>query len=215
MLTGVVVYPLAAAIAAVVAWRAVRGGLPAFVVAMRVLFVLYLGWVAGATLFPLPVRPGVAELEAAGRGVTVGLAPLASIRDVLLHGSRFAQAWILGGNVLTLAPFGFLLPFSAPRLGTLTRMALAGLLFSLSIELEPARRFAGARLLVSGDRGRRRAAERPGRPARVRGVRRAGGPGGDAFDECGVPERGLSGLIGLPAGAAAARAGDGAVLRVH
>jgi glycopeptide antibiotics resistance protein len=135
VLTGVVVYPLAAAIAAVVAWRAVRGGLPAFVVAMRVLFVLYLGWVAGATLFPLPVRPGVAELEAAGRGVTVGLAPLASIRDVLLHGSRFAQAWILGGNVLTLAPFGFLLPFSAPRLGTLPRMALAGLLFSLSIEL--------------------------------------------------------------------------------
>jgi glycopeptide antibiotics resistance protein len=81
------------------------------------------------------VRPAVAELEAAGRGVTVGLAPLASIRDVLLHGSRFAQAWILGGNVLTLAPFGFLLPFAAPRAGTWPRMALAGVLFPLVIEL--------------------------------------------------------------------------------
>ena len=135
MLTGVVVYPFAAVLAAVVARRAVRGGQPAFVVAMRALFVLYLGWVAGATLFPLPVRPGVAELEAAGRGVAVGLAPLASIRDVLLHGSRFAQVWLLGGNVLTLAPFGFLLPFSAPRLARWPRMALAGLLFPLAIEL--------------------------------------------------------------------------------
>lgn len=135
MLTGVIVYPAAALLAVVVAWRAARSGQPAFVVAMRALFVLYLGWVAGATLFPLPVRSGVAELEAAGRGVTVDLVPLASIRDVLRHGTIFAQAWILGGNVLTLAPFGFLLPFAAPRLATWRRMALAGVLFPLAIEL--------------------------------------------------------------------------------
>ncbi len=61
--------------------------------------------------------------------------PLASIRDVLLHGTLFAQAWILGGNVLTLAPFGFLLPFVAPRLATWRRMALAGVLLPLAIEL--------------------------------------------------------------------------------
>ena len=47
MLTGVVVYPIAAVVAALYAWRAARGGQPAFVVAMRALFVLYLGWVAG------------------------------------------------------------------------------------------------------------------------------------------------------------------------
>jgi glycopeptide antibiotics resistance protein len=135
MLTGIVVYPAAAALAALVAWRAARAGQPAFIVAMRALFVLYLGWVAGATLFPLPVHSGIAELEAAGRGVTVGLAPLASIRDVVRHGTGFAQAWILGGNVLTLAPFGFLLPFAAPRLASWRRMALAGLLFPLAIEL--------------------------------------------------------------------------------
>ena len=135
MLTGVIVYPAAGLLAALVAWRAARSGQPAFVVAMRALFVLYVGWVVGATLFPLPVRPGVVELEAAGRGVTAGLTPLASIRDVLRNGTPFAQVWILGGNVLTLAPFGFLLPFVAPRLASWRRMALAALLFPVAIEL--------------------------------------------------------------------------------
>ncbi len=135
MLTGVIVYPAAALLAVVVAWRAARSGQPAFVVAMRALFVLYVGWVAGATLFPLPVRPGVAELEAAGRSVSVDLVPLASIRDVLRHGTLFTEAWVLGGNVLTLAPFGFLLPFAAPPLATWRRMALAGVLFPLAVEL--------------------------------------------------------------------------------
>lgn len=137
MLTGIVVYPVAAALAVLVAWRAARAGQPGFIVAARALFVLYLGWVAGATLFPLPVRPGVAELEAAGAaaGVAVGLVPLASIRDVLVNGTLFAQAWILGGNVLTLVPFGFLLPFVAPRVATWPRMAVAALLLPLAIEL--------------------------------------------------------------------------------
>jgi glycopeptide antibiotics resistance protein len=135
MLTGIVVFPLAVAFAVLVARRAVRDGQPAFVVAMRVLLVLYLGWVAGATLFPLPVRSVVAELAAAGAGVTVQLAPLASIRDVLLHGTPFAQAWVLGGNVLTLAPLGFLLPFAAPRSATWPRMAVVALVFPLAIEL--------------------------------------------------------------------------------
>lgn len=135
MLTGVVVLPIAAALAALVAWRAARGGQPAFVVVLRALFVLYLGWVAAATLFPLPVRVTVIDLEAAGRPVEVGLVPLATIRDLLAYGTPFAQVWILGGNVLTLAPFGFLLPFAAPRLATWRRMAAAAILFPLGIEL--------------------------------------------------------------------------------
>ena len=36
--------------------------------------------------------------------------------------------------MLTLAPFGFLLPFAAPRLASWRRMALAALLFPLAIE---------------------------------------------------------------------------------
>ncbi len=135
MLTGIVAYPIAAAAAVLYAWRAARGGQPAFVVAMRALFSLYLGWVVGATLFPLPVSAVAIATEAAGRHVEVDLIPLASIRDVLLHGSRFAQVWILGGNVLTLAPFGFLLPFAAPPLATWRRMVVSALLFPLGIEL--------------------------------------------------------------------------------
>ena len=135
MLTGAVVYPIAVVLAALVAWRAARAGQPAFVVAMRALLVLYLGWVAGATLFPLPIRPLVVKLEGAGMGVAVRAVPLASIRDVLLHGSAFTQAWLLGGNVLTLAPLGFLLPFAAPRLTTWRRMAAVALLFPLAIEV--------------------------------------------------------------------------------
>ena len=37
--------------------------------------------------------------------------------------------------MLTLAPFGFLLPFAAPRLASWRRIVLAALLFPLAIEL--------------------------------------------------------------------------------
>jgi glycopeptide antibiotics resistance protein len=135
VLTGIVVYPIALAVAALVGWRAARSGLPAFVVAMRVLFVVYLGWVVGATLFPLPISAIAARLDAAGAGVSVDLVPLASIRQTLRDGTLFAQVWVIGGNIFTLAPFGFLLPFVAPRLAGWGRMALAALLFPLAIEL--------------------------------------------------------------------------------
>ncbi len=135
MLEGWLVYPFALFVATIVGVRDARRDLPGFVVAMRVLFVLYLGWVVGATLFPLPVNAVVVRLEADGRGVSWGLVPLASIREVVRDGSRFAQLWIIGGNVLTLAPFGFLLPFAAPGLATWRRMASAAVLFPLAIEL--------------------------------------------------------------------------------
>lgn len=135
MLEGWLVYPFAVLVATIIGVRDARRGLPGFVVAMRVLFVLYLGWVVGATLFPLPLGAVAVHLDAAGRGVSVELAPLASVREVVRDGSRFAQLWIIGGNVLTLAPFGFLLPFAAPRLATWPRMAAAAFLFPLAIEL--------------------------------------------------------------------------------
>ncbi len=63
------------------------------------------------------------------------LVPLASIREMLQEAAPLAQVWVLGGNVLTLAPFGFLLPFMSPRLATWGRMAMAALFFPLAIEL--------------------------------------------------------------------------------
>ena len=150
MLTGVVVIPAAVVLAIVVAWRAVRRGQPGFVIALRVLFVLYLGWVVAATLFPLPIKASIREIEAAGAsGVSVQLVPLSSILDVLRYDTLFAQVWILGGNVLTLVPFGFLLPFSVPRKADGASfgwrpMVLAALLFPLGIELS---QLAGSLLL--------------------------------------------------------------------
>jgi glycopeptide antibiotics resistance protein len=41
----------------------------------------------------------------------------------------------LGGNVLVLVPFGLLLPFASLGLGRFRRMLLAGLAFSVAIEL--------------------------------------------------------------------------------
>ncbi len=135
MLEGYVVYPIAALVGAVVAWRAARSGLPAFHVVMRALFVLYIGWLVSATLFPVPVRGAVLLAEAAGEGMNMSLVPLTSIRETLATGSTFTQLWILGGNVLTLAPLGFLLPFALPRLATWRRMAAAAFVVPLCIEL--------------------------------------------------------------------------------
>jgi glycopeptide antibiotics resistance protein len=135
VLEGYVVYPIAALISAFVAWRAARSGLPAFHVIMRALFVVYLGWVVSATLFPLPVRAAVIRAEAVGQGFHVSLLPLASIRDIVSSGSLFAQLWLLGGNVLTLAPLGILLPFALPRLATWRRMAAVAFVVPLCIEL--------------------------------------------------------------------------------
>lgn len=70
-----------------------------------------------------------------GQGIFVNLVPLSSIREMMRDATRFAQVWVLGGNVLTPAPFGFLLPFIAPRLATWPRMAVAALLFPVTIEL--------------------------------------------------------------------------------
>lgn len=55
----------------------------------------------------------------------MNLVPPASIRETLRDGTEFARVWVLGDNALTLAPFGFLLPFAAPRLAMWRRMVLA------------------------------------------------------------------------------------------
>ena len=196
MLEGWLVYPFAVLVATIIGVRDARRGLPGFVVAMRVLFVLYLGWVVGATLFPLPLGAVAVHLDAAGRGVSVELAPLASVREVVRDGSRFAQLWIIGGNVLTLAPFGFLLPFAAPRLATWPRMAAAAVSLPAGDRAEPALHLARARLLLPGHRAGRRTAQLRRGAARLRGIRRVARPQyddgrgrGSARDSVATPAR--------------------------
>jgi len=134
MLTAISVYPVALLAAVLVAWRGEARDLPAGQVAARVLLVLYLAWIVGATLFPVPLQ------DDGGRGLSgalnhPNLVPLASIRETLALPGLWPRLRLLGGNVLVFVPLGLLLPIVWPRGRRVSRMVLAALLFSLSIEI--------------------------------------------------------------------------------
>lgn len=135
MLTATLIYPVALVAAAAVGGWAYARRLPFGLIAARVLLVLYFGWLAGAVLFPIPLSAPVTGLS---RDPTVlnhpNLVPLATLRETLA-----LQGWprlrLFVGNILVFVPFGVLAPIVWPRLNGLGRMALAGLLLSLTIEL--------------------------------------------------------------------------------
>jgi glycopeptide antibiotics resistance protein len=141
MLTVALVYPIFFAAALLVAWRGVARGLGPWQVATRVALVLYLGWLAGATLFPIPVA---VHLTPAQLGPTERLldrlnapnvVPLHGIRETAALGWGWPAVRLLAGNVLVFVPFGFLVPTIWPRMGRSWRMLLAGLLLSGGVEL--------------------------------------------------------------------------------
>jgi glycopeptide antibiotics resistance protein len=104
-------------------------------VAARVVLVLYLGWVIGATLFPVPLHWGVISDGPATQSAPPNLVPFRTIRQTLALQGVWTRVRLLGGNVCVFVPFGLLMPLIFPRLASLRRMAPAGLLFSLAIEL--------------------------------------------------------------------------------
>jgi glycopeptide antibiotics resistance protein len=134
MLEGWIVYPVAVAAAAVLAvrarWRVGRG----FAAPVGALLILYLGWMASAALFPIPVEATVRALESPAHPIDVQLLPLRGIAAVFASGTPAAIAWLVGGNILVFAPFGFMLPIVWPRADRWRRAALAGLALSLTIE---------------------------------------------------------------------------------
>lgn len=135
MLEGWVVYPLAASLGAVLGLRAARRGRGGFASAVTTLFVLHLGWLAGATLFPVPLDAALRALEAAaGPAAAVDLVPLRGVAAVIGGGEPRTIAWLLGGNVLVFAPFGFMLPVVWRPAGTWRRVAAAGRALSLAVE---------------------------------------------------------------------------------
>ena len=135
MLQRIIVYAIAALVAAAVAWWSIARRGSALQVATRVALVLYVGWIIGATLVPVPLH-GVARLDsAATQSSSPNLVPLRTIRQTLALHAVWTRVRLLGGNVLVFVPFGLLLPLVFPRSATLRRVALGGLLFSLAIEL--------------------------------------------------------------------------------
>lgn len=141
MLTIALVYPVAFVIAVLVAWRGFARGLGARQVLARVALVLYLGWLAGATLFPIPVTGHMtpAQLDPTERLLdrlnAPNLVPLRAIRESAALGWGWPAVRLLAGNILVFVPFGFLLPVIWPRLGRPWRMLLAGLFLSGAVEL--------------------------------------------------------------------------------
>lgn len=141
MVEGVIVYPIAIAVAIVVGWRAVARHRPAWQVAARVALVLYLAWMIAATLLPIPLAGHLApaELDPSQRLLdrynAPNLVPLRAIRETAALGWGWPAVRLLAGNVLVFAPFGLLLPAIWSRLARPWRMVLAGLCFSGAIEL--------------------------------------------------------------------------------
>jgi glycopeptide antibiotics resistance protein len=141
MLTVAIVYPVAIIVAIVVGWRAATRGLTAWQVAARVALVLYLGWLIGATLFPIPVTGHLlrAELSPAERLLdrldAPNVVPLRAIRETAALGWGWPAVRLLAGNVLVFVPFGVLLPVIFPGVRRWWRMMFAGLALSASIEL--------------------------------------------------------------------------------
>jgi glycopeptide antibiotics resistance protein len=135
MLPTASVYAVALLAALLLAWRGIARRTPAWQVAARVLLAVYLGWLIGATLFPLPLHH-----LAGGGGLGAALnhpnlVPFASIRATLAEQAVWPRVRLLGGNVLVFVPFGLLLPAIWPRLDGFWRMVLAGVAVGVSIEL--------------------------------------------------------------------------------
>lgn len=141
MLTAPIVYPFGIIVAIVVGWLAAARGRAAAQVAARVVLVLYLTWIIGETLFPIPIGGHLSpsELDPLQRVLDLynapNLVPTRSILDTAALGWTWPAIRLLAGNVIVFMPFGILLPILWPRLGRLWRMALAGLCFSGAIEL--------------------------------------------------------------------------------
>ena len=112
-----------------------RAGEPAHRLLARALLVLYVGWIASATLFPIPLR-GVPGLRIAHPlDGAANLVPLRVIRETVALGWSWQSIRLLAGNVVLFVPFGVLVPSVWPSLATWKRMAIAALAFSLGIEV--------------------------------------------------------------------------------
>jgi glycopeptide antibiotics resistance protein len=138
MLGGWVIWPYAVLAAALV-WRwGMAACTPRRTLAARVVLVLYLGWLASETFFPLPVAAAALRGGAAARpggGLHADLVPFDSIAHLLALGLHWPTVRLLVGNVAVFVPFGLLVQVAWAALATWRRLLLAALALSVTIEL--------------------------------------------------------------------------------
>ena len=101
----------------------------------RALLVLYLGLIIGATFSPQPGHGWGIVSEPGGLKIAPNQVPFRTIAAMFRYSSALTIVRELGGNIVVFMPFGVLLGLVFPSLATWRRIALAGVLFSASIEL--------------------------------------------------------------------------------
>ncbi|KKM09446.1 hypothetical protein SY88_18965 [Clostridiales bacterium PH28_bin88] len=94
------------------------------------MFFFYLVALMGVTIFPIPLG-----IPCYGDYFHANFIPFKSILGSLHHSWYMVALRNIGGNLVLLAPFGFLLPMIRKDVNTLGKVVATGFLLSLSIEL--------------------------------------------------------------------------------
>ena len=134
--TDTVVLWLGAALLVGVVIVAFKRRLPVSRAVLLLLFGLYVVFLLGVTLFPLPIDPRlIADERAFGYGARNNFVPLATIREALTDGLAHSTLRQLLGNLVLLLPLTLLGSVLWNRLRSWRRALLAGFLTSLLIEV--------------------------------------------------------------------------------
>jgi glycopeptide antibiotics resistance protein len=128
------VVPVALA-AGVLVMRAGRLRLPWPRLALHLVVVAHMAVVVALVLFPLPVQASLIAERAAEHLQENNLIPLVHLAAFARGDTSIWDAQQFVGNLLVLAPAAVWLPLLSPRFRTLARVALAGMVMSLAIEL--------------------------------------------------------------------------------
>jgi glycopeptide antibiotics resistance protein len=134
VIEGTVMAMPAAVVAAVLAIRAWRIGLPTARLALELVVVLHVAGVVALVLFPLPVDPSVIAERAPLDIQENNLIPLVHLLAFAGGDTRWDTTQLIG-NLLVLAPAAIWLPLLTTRARTAGRVIAAGLAMSLAIEL--------------------------------------------------------------------------------
>ena len=135
MLTDSFVVSAAVLVAALLVWHGAARGVPWRRVTLQILLVAYVAWVLSMTVFPVPLQ-GAGPLEKFASDLNhPNVVPARTLRETLQLESVWQRIRLVLGNILVFVPLGVLLPVLSAHVRSWTRALLAGVAFSVSIEL--------------------------------------------------------------------------------